>query len=237
MLAAAALSLASASYQLPHGALPAVARHRAPSPTLGFFEDMKKGFDAGMEGTKAPEGARKEAAKAPEGATAPAEPSFFDTVRKTLINAAPTAEERLEERKRRGEGVVWSADFSRVWMSTKGPPPCGNASPIRPARAGQSRPEPARAAQAPGWPRLVRARGSRARGSSLSYPNPNPNPNPNQACRAPWCWRRAYATEGSNPSLSATHATEPRLGQVRAAMGAAPIRAYLSAAERPLRRA
>ena len=29
----------------------------------------------------------------------------------------------------------------------------------------------------------------------------------------------------------------PRLGQVRAAMGAAPIRAYLSAAERPLRRA
>ena len=25
---------------------------------------------------------------------------------------------------RRGEGVVWSADFSRVWMSTKGPPAC-----------------------------------------------------------------------------------------------------------------
>ena len=142
MLAAAALSLASASYQLPHGALPVATRHRAPSPTLGFFEDMKRGFDAGMEGTKAPEGTKKEAANAPEGAKAPAEPSFFDTLRKTLINAAPTAEERLEERKRRGEGVVWSADFSRVWMSTKGTPPCGNASPIWPARAGQSRPEP-----------------------------------------------------------------------------------------------
>ena len=148
LAAAAALSHASASYQLPHGALPVATRHRAPSPTLGFFEDMKRGFDAGMEGTKAPEGTKKEAANAPEGAKAPAEPSFFDTLRKTLINAAPTAEERLEERKRRGEGVVWSADFSRVWMSTKGTPPCGNASPIWPAGAGQSRPEPARAAQA-----------------------------------------------------------------------------------------
>ena len=119
MLAATALTLASASYQLPHGAPPAAARHRAPRPSLGFFEDMKRGFDAGMEGTKSPE-----AAKAPEGAKAQAEPSFFDTLKKTLINAAPTAEEQLEQRKRRGEGVVWSADFSRVWMSTKGPPAC-----------------------------------------------------------------------------------------------------------------
>ena len=72
MLAATALTLASASYQLPHGAPPAAARHRAPRPSLGFFEDMKRGFDAGMEGTKAPE-----AAKAPEGAKARTGPGSY----------------------------------------------------------------------------------------------------------------------------------------------------------------
>ena len=60
-------------------------------------------------------------------------------MKKTLINAAPTEEERLEQRKRKGEGVVWSADFSRVWMSTKGAPPSGKQqpdnSPTWPARA------------------------------------------------------------------------------------------------------
>ena len=110
--AAALLAAAALAYQLPHGGLPAGARHRAPRPALGFFDDMKRGFDAGM----APPGA-----KAPAGNGGRAEPSFFDAVKKVLINAAPTEEERLEQRKRRGEGVVWSADFSRVWMATKGP--------------------------------------------------------------------------------------------------------------------
>ena len=125
MLAAAAL--AAAAYQLPHGGLPAGARHRAPRPALGFFEDMKRGFDAGMDPKKrmdgmAPAGEKPAGEKAPAGDGGQAEPSFFDAVKKMLINAAPTEEERLEERKRAGEGVVWSADFSRVWMATKGPP-------------------------------------------------------------------------------------------------------------------
>ena len=118
MLAAAAL--ATAAYQLPHGGLPA--RHRAPRPALGFFEDMKRGFDAGMDPKKRMNGMAPAEAPAPAGDGGQAEPSFFDAVKKMLINAAPTEEERLEERKRAGEGVVWSADFSRVWMATKGPP-------------------------------------------------------------------------------------------------------------------
>ena len=105
------VALASASYQLPHGTLPDI-RHRAPRPTLGFFEDMKKGFDVGM-GSAEP---REESAKG-----APAA-SFFEELKKSLINAAPTAEERVAARVRAGEGVVWSADFSRVWMATKGMP-------------------------------------------------------------------------------------------------------------------
>ena len=120
MLAAAAL--ATAAFQLPHGGLPAGARHRAPRPALGFFEDMKRGFDAGMDPKKRMDGMAPAEAPAPAGDGGQAEPSFFDAVKKMLINAAPTEEERLEERKRAGEGVVWSADFSRVWMATKGPP-------------------------------------------------------------------------------------------------------------------
>ena len=34
----------------------------------------------------------------------------------------PLAEERVAARLRAGEGVVWSADFSRAWMSKKGMP-------------------------------------------------------------------------------------------------------------------
>ena len=102
MLAAAAL--ATAAFQLPHGGLPAGARHRAPRPALGFFEDMKRGFDAGMDPKKRMNGMAPAEAPAPAGDGGQAEPSFFDAVKKMLINAAPTEEERLEERKRAGEG-------------------------------------------------------------------------------------------------------------------------------------
>ena len=115
----AALSAATASYHLDssacqprHGAFSASARQRAPLPTLGFFESMQEGFAAGM----------KPGTPAEESTKASTSPSFFEAIKKSLINAAPTAEERVAARVRAGEGVVWSADFSRAWMSKKGMP-------------------------------------------------------------------------------------------------------------------
>ena len=92
--------------------MPAAARIRAPIATLGFFDEMKKGFEAGMGASSTPQ--PPPPAK-PVEADKESAPSFFDEIKKGI--SAAFAEPTPEERKASGEGVVWSADYSRCWRS------------------------------------------------------------------------------------------------------------------------
>ena len=87
-------------------------------PTLGFFDDMKKGFEAGLASSSSsstqPTAQRSKKAAAPS--------SFFDGLTKAFSTEQPTEEELIEERKRAGEGVLWSAGYGRAWRSKNGMP-------------------------------------------------------------------------------------------------------------------
>ena len=165
VVAAACFLSSTAAFQLngvamPHGALPCAARSRAPAPTLGFFDEMKKGFEAGMP---SPSSSSSGSADATEESDGPPQLSFFDQMKQgfeagtspsaassspaspadaTEESATPsdspsmlgemlkkifmpeplTEEEQIAQRIADGEGVVWSADYSRAWRSKKDMP-------------------------------------------------------------------------------------------------------------------
>ena len=118
----ALLVSSTASYHCPHGFHswpPAVHHRRAAAPSLGFFDEMKKGFNAGMATSQSlpqPEGSVEQQAKESQSN------NMLSQFLSAVLPSPKTEEEWIAERIRKGEGVVWSADFSRVWMATKGPP-------------------------------------------------------------------------------------------------------------------
>ena len=77
---------------------------------------MKKGFEAGMGADSSPP--PRAAKPAPKADT---EPSFFDELLQGISAALSpepeTEEEKIAARIKAGEGVVWSADYSRCWRS------------------------------------------------------------------------------------------------------------------------
>ena len=103
---------------------------RAPDPSAGFFDEMRKGFDAGKSPPSSPPTEKKKSKNkflaaltfVDDGDTAGASsgdaPSFFQAVKAIVSPASMTIEERVAA----GEGVVWSADFSRAWKATNGFP-------------------------------------------------------------------------------------------------------------------
>ena len=104
---------AGPAYQLPHGAVPRAPQFRMPSaPSASFFDDLKKGLEAGMSSPS----------------SSPSEPttSIFDELKQSIGNALnpvpPTDEERIAQRIQAGEGVLWSVDGSRAWRSKNGMP-------------------------------------------------------------------------------------------------------------------
>lgn len=117
-----ALSVVSAGYQLPRvsNASPAapiaLAACRARAPTLGFFDDMKKGFEAGMASDSLPQ------PQVDKGKTEAPSSSIFDGLRNAFFPEPLTQEEEIAERKKRGEGVVWSGGYARAWKSVNGLP-------------------------------------------------------------------------------------------------------------------
>ena len=80
---------------------------------MGFFEDLKKGFEAGSASVPKDAGRREQPGE-------DAAPSFLDGLLKGFM--PKTEEEILAERIKRGEGVVWSADASRAWRAINGMP-------------------------------------------------------------------------------------------------------------------
>lgn len=115
VVAAVCIVASTAAYQphvLPHGAV----RARSRVITLGFFDEMKKGFEAGM-------GSPSSSSPPPSPVEQQsASPSIFESL-KNLVNPEPlTEEEIIAKRIKAGEGVVWSADYSRAWRSKKGMP-------------------------------------------------------------------------------------------------------------------
>ena len=92
----------AAAYVLPSPAARCIAAadhsHRARGPTLGFFEDLKKGFDAGQAQTS-------------KGDSKPKKP-FWSGFTQPGGGADPTWSQPDS-----GEGVLWSIDFSRAWRS------------------------------------------------------------------------------------------------------------------------
>ena len=161
VFAAACFLSSTAAFQLNGVAMPPrAARSRAPAPTLGFFDEMKKGFEAGMP---SPSSSSSGSADATEESDGPPKLSFFDQMKQgfeagtspsasssspaspadaTEESATPsdspsmlgemlkkifmpeplTEEEQIAQRIADGEGVVWSADYSRAWRSKKDMP-------------------------------------------------------------------------------------------------------------------
>lgn len=113
-----ALSVVSAGYQLPRVSNASPAACRARAPTLGFFDDMKKGFEAGMASSS-------DSLPQPQvdkGKTEAPSSSIFDGLRNAFFPEPLTQEEEIAERKKRGEGVVWSGGYARAWKSVNGLP-------------------------------------------------------------------------------------------------------------------
>ena len=120
-LAAACFLTSTAAFQLngvamPHGALPCAARSRVPVPTLGFFDEMKKGFEAGMSPSSS-SSSSSSSVDATEESTTPRDSPFGELLKKLFMPEPLTEEERIAQRIRDGEGVVWSGDYSRAWRS------------------------------------------------------------------------------------------------------------------------
>lgn len=121
-----ALSVVSAGYQLPRvsNASPAapiaLAACRARAPTLGFFDDMKKGFEAGMASSSSSDSLPQP--QVDKGKTEAPSSSIFDGLRNAFFPEPLTQEEEIAERKKRGEGVVWSGGYARAWKSVNGLP-------------------------------------------------------------------------------------------------------------------
>jgi len=102
---------------------------RAPDPAAGFFDEMRKGFDAGKSPPSSPPTEKKKSQNkflealtfVDDGDTVQrisGPPSFFQAVKAIVSPASLTIEERVAA----GEGVVWSADFSRAWKASNGFP-------------------------------------------------------------------------------------------------------------------
>mmetsp|Transcript_45307 Transcript_45307/g.148578 ORF Transcript_45307/g.148578 Transcript_45307/m.148578 type:complete len:420 (-) Transcript_45307:98-1357(-) len=118
LLASSILRFA-APYQL--RAAPACVPAARASPALGFFDDLKKGFEAAGASNAPPAEEPEGQAGAPPAAPAP---TFLGALKSGLAGLVKeqTEEERLAERIRSGEGVVWSCDYSRAWRAVKGMP-------------------------------------------------------------------------------------------------------------------
>ena len=120
-IAAAYCFLASAAaYQPVIGmAMRAVPSHsRVRLPSAGFFDEMKKGFEAGM-GSGAPPSASPPSSPAePEAKSSPGDFSFFNMIKSVLSPEDMTPAERVAA----GEGVVWSASYTRAWRAKNGMP-------------------------------------------------------------------------------------------------------------------
>jgi len=112
--------LTAAPYQL-RAAPACVPAARASPPALGFFDDLKKGFEAAGASSAPPAEDPEGQAGAPPAAPAP---TFLEALKSGLAGLVEeqTEEERLAERIRSGEGVVWSCDYSRAWRAVKGMP-------------------------------------------------------------------------------------------------------------------
>ncbi|EOD17158.1 hypothetical protein EMIHUDRAFT_470320 [Emiliania huxleyi CCMP1516] len=118
LLASSILRFA-APYQL--RAAPACVPAARASPALGFFDDLKKGFEAAGASNAPPAEEPEGQAGAPPAAPVP---TFLGALKSGLAGLVKeqTEEERLAERIRSGEGVVWSCDYSRAWRAVKGMP-------------------------------------------------------------------------------------------------------------------
>ena len=111
------IASAAAYSPTPHGSLSRATRSvvsqsrtRTRVPVAGFFEDMKKGFEAGQAQSSSP------SPPAPPSSSTPAGPqSLFDGLKKAFNPTPLTPEELIAERLRAGEGVLWSTDYSRAW--------------------------------------------------------------------------------------------------------------------------
>ena len=116
----------------------ASSHRRVLSPSAGFFDEMKEAFDFAMGN---PESAPSSAPPPPtetkrktgnkfldaltfvdDGDTAGMSsgnaPSFLDAIKAVVSPGSLTPEERVAA----GEGVVWSADYSRAWKAKNGFP-------------------------------------------------------------------------------------------------------------------
>ena len=115
MIALACMSLQAAAYQLPPTFRSPHFAIRGPGPRLGFFDDMRKGFDAASFSSASRSNSDE------NGECTDNAPNVLLDKLATAFRE-PTAEEKLASRKAAGEGVVWSADYTRAWRSTKGMP-------------------------------------------------------------------------------------------------------------------
>jgi peptidyl-prolyl cis-trans isomerase C len=102
-------------------------RARVCSPSLNFFDELKKGFEAGMSSPSSSSGEKvPTSSNSAESEKVPASNSLFqellDGVSAAISFEQPTEEERIAARIKAGEGVVWSADYSRAWRSKNGMP-------------------------------------------------------------------------------------------------------------------
>lgn len=109
------------AYQLPHGTILAK-RHRAPIASMNFFDEMKKGFEAGMGTSSSSESPPSSSAAPQQEAPPSSSPSFFQQLVDAVSPTPMTEDEEREARLAAGEGVVWSADYSRAWLAKKGMP-------------------------------------------------------------------------------------------------------------------
>ena len=113
---------------------------RAPTPSAGFFDELKEGFDGGLTPPSSPspstppsEEEKKKKKKSQNkflaaltflddgdtaGASSGNAPSLFNAIKALVSPESLTVEERVAA----GEGVVWSGDFSRAWRATNGFP-------------------------------------------------------------------------------------------------------------------
>ena len=119
MLFFAMMLPSSTAYQLGASSMAARSPHRVPHAVqLNFFEEMKKGFEAGMG---SPSAADEPTAASPA-VEKKEEKGFLFQLVNSIIGEPPTEEELIAKRIERGEGVVWSVDHSRAWSAIKGMP-------------------------------------------------------------------------------------------------------------------